>query len=217
MTNVNPLTEAAAVPRLRTPVSAQVAVADGGVSEPESGLASLPSSGAGSTVSFRAVFDAECGYVWTTLRRLGVAERDVEDVAHETFLRIAAHLHEYEPARPLRAWLFVFALRMARDYRRLARHKHEWIGGTEDAPEEAFLSPEDVIAARETHALIMQALDALDWDKRVVFVACELEEREVAEVAASLGIPRNTVASRLRLARGEFTATIRRLALRQRP
>jgi RNA polymerase sigma-70 factor (ECF subfamily) len=176
-----------------------------------------PSMEPGPRVAFRAVFDAECGYVWTTLRRLGVAERDVEDVAHETFLRVAAHLHEYDPARPLRAWLFVFALRMARDYRRLARHKHEWVGGTDDAPEEAATPADELLAARETHVLVQRALDALDWDKRVVFVACELEEREVAEVAASLGIPRNTAASRLRLARGEFTGAIRRLALRGRP
>jgi len=47
-----------------------------------------------------------------------------------------------------------------------------------------------------------------------VFVACELEEREVAEVAQALGIPRNTAASRLRLARAEFTAAVRRLSLR---
>ena len=166
-------------------------------------------------VAFRAVFDAECGYVWTTLRRLGVAERDVEDVAHETFLRVAAHLHEYDPARPLRAWLFVFALRMARDYRRLARHRHEMVGETHDTPASAGTLPDEAVASRETHDLVMRALDALDWDKLVVFVACELEEREVADVAASLGIPRNTAASRLRLARGEFTTTIRRLALRR--
>ncbi len=88
----------------------------------------------GSPVSFRAVFDAECGYVWATLRRLGVAERDIEDVAHETFLRVAAHLHAYDPARPLRAWLFVFAMRMAKDYRRLARHRHEAVGAEEKRP-----------------------------------------------------------------------------------
>jgi len=168
-------------------------------------------------VSFRTVFDTECGYVWATLRRLGVAERDVEDVAHETFLRVAAHLHEYDPGRPLRAWLFVFALRMASDYRSLARHRHETVGAPEDAPAPDAIRPDEVLAARETHALILRGLDALDWDKRVVFVACELEEREVAEVAATLGIPRNTAASRLRLARGEFTATIRRLTARERP
>src|SRR5580658_6150682 len=85
---------------------------------------------AATPVSFRAVFDAECGYVWTTLRRLGVADRDVEDVAHETFLRVAVHLPEYDPSRPLRAWLFVFIMRMARDYRRLARHRREAVGAT---------------------------------------------------------------------------------------
>jgi RNA polymerase sigma-70 factor (ECF subfamily) len=166
------------------------------------------------SVDFRAVFDAECAYVWTTLRRLGVAARDVEDVAHETFLRVAAHLHEYDAQRPLRPWLFVFALRMARDYRRLARHRRELVGVLEDAPNDAGLRPDEALEARQAHDLVMRALDALDWDKRVVFVACELEEREVAEVAEMLAIPRNTAASRLRLARGEFTAAIRRMTLR---
>jgi RNA polymerase sigma-70 factor, ECF subfamily len=193
---VNAPTEAGEMPCLVTPGVGEVAAA--------------------LRVSFRSVFDAECGYVWTTLRRLGVAERDVEDVAHETFMRVAAHLHEYDPARPIRAWLFVFALRMARDYRRLARHRHEMLGRTDDAPEETSARPDDAVVAREDHGLVMQALQALDWDKRVVFIACELEEREVAEVAASLGIPRNTAASRLRLARGELTVTIRRLALQRR-
>ena len=165
-------------------------------------------------VDFRAVFDAECAYVWTTLRRLGVAERDVEDVAHETFLRVSAHLHEYDAERALRPWLFVFAMRMARDYRRLARHRREVVGVTEEPLAGPGAQPDEVLEARQTHALVMRALDALDWDKRVVFVACELEEREVAEVAETLEIPRNTAASRLRLARAEFTVAVRRLSLR---
>ena len=178
----------------------------------EVAVAEMP--GKVASVDFRAVFEAECAYVWTTLRRLGVAERDIEDVAHETFLRVAAHLHDYEPARPLRPWLFVFAMRMARDYRRLARHRREVVGVADEVTPAADGRPDDAFEAREAHTLVMRGLGALDWDKRVVFVACELEEREVAEVAASLGIPRNTAASRLRLARGEFTAAIRRLSLR---
>jgi RNA polymerase sigma-70 factor (ECF subfamily) len=165
-------------------------------------------------VEFRAVFDAECPYVWTTLRRLGVAESDVEDLVHDTFVRIAAHLHEYDPSRPLRPWLFVFAVRMARDHRRLARHRHEVVGVLEEGLVDAGVRPDEAIAARQKHELVMQALDALEWDKRVVFVACELEERDVAEVAQCLQIPRNTAASRLRLARVEFTAAVRRLCLR---
>lgn len=37
---------------------------------------------------FTALFRAEHGYVWGTLRRFGVSERDVEDVSHELFLRV---------------------------------------------------------------------------------------------------------------------------------
>ncbi len=162
-------------------------------------------------VSFRAIFEAECAYVWTTLRRLGVAERDIEDVAHDTFVRVAAHLHEYDPARPLRPWLFVFALRMARDYRRLARHRHERVGEVESAATPMTEHPDELLRARDMHDLVMRGLEALDWDKRVVFVACELEERECGEVATVLGVSRNTAASRLRLARGIFTAAVRRL------
>jgi len=165
--------------------------------------------------SFRDVFEGHCAYVWTTLRRLGVEERDVEDITHDTFVRIAAHLGEYDPSRPIRAWLFVFALRMARDYRRLARRRHEVVGVLPgDAALEAPAADE-LIAARETHALVTEALCSLDWDKRAVFVACELEELPIAEVAESLGIPRNTAASRLRLARVEFTKAVHRLAKRR--
>ncbi len=171
----------------------------------------LPTLATEPAIGFRAIFDAECAYVWTTLRRLGVAERDIEDVAHDTFVRVAAHLHEYDPARPLRPWLFVFALRMARDYRRLARHRHERVGEVEGASMPLTEHPDELLRARDMHDLVMRALDSLDWDKRAVFVACELEERECAEVAAVLGVSRNTAASRLRLARGIFTAAVRRL------
>jgi RNA polymerase sigma-70 factor (ECF subfamily) len=179
--------------------------------------ASLLSATGEGAVDFRALFEAECAYVWTTLRRLGVAERDVEDVAHDTFVRVAAHLHEYDPARPLRPWLFVFALRMARDYRRLARHRHEQVGEVESAASPMTEHPDELLRARDMHTLVMRALDSLDWDRRVVFVACELEERDCADIAAVLGISRNTAASRLRLARTTFTAAVRRLAAQDRP
>jgi DNA-directed RNA polymerase specialized sigma24 family protein len=44
----------------------------------------LPSEDAG----FRALFHREAGYVWATLRRLGVHPSDVEDVTQEVMLRV---------------------------------------------------------------------------------------------------------------------------------
>ena len=41
------------------------------------------------------------------------------------FVEVFRNLHRYDPARPLRPWLFAFAFRFASDYRRLARHRVE--------------------------------------------------------------------------------------------
>src|SRR5690349_199974 len=77
---------------------------------------------------FASVFKHEFSYVWNTLARLGIHARDLEDVALEVFWHVHRQLPEYDPARPLRPWLFVFAFRQASDYRCLARHRVELTG-----------------------------------------------------------------------------------------
>jgi hypothetical protein len=53
------------------------------------------------------------------------------------------------------------------------------------------------------------------WKKRAVFVAHELEGQAAPEIAAALGIPLNTVYSRLRVARDTFSKVVRRLAAKE--
>jgi RNA polymerase sigma-70 factor (ECF subfamily) len=48
-------------------------------------------------------------------------------------------------------------------------------------------------------------------DLRIVFVLYEFEEMHMTEIAGVLGIPRGTVASRLRRARLDFRARVRAL------
>ena len=54
--------------------------------------------------SFREIFESEFAYVSRALRRLGVREADLKDVAQELFLTVHHHLGEYDPARPRRPW-----------------------------------------------------------------------------------------------------------------
>jgi RNA polymerase sigma-70 factor (ECF subfamily) len=68
-----------------------------------------------------------------------------------------------------------------------------------------------VLMRNELQALAFSALEALDADERAVFVAHDLEELSATELAAALGIPANTVYSRLRRARVKFEAAARRL------
>jgi RNA polymerase sigma-70 factor (ECF subfamily) len=63
----------------------------------------------------------------------------------------------------------------------------------------------------EDRKLVLAALDAIEMDRRAVFVLYEIDEVPMEEVARSLGIPVNTGYSRLRLARAEFAAAVKRL------
>jgi RNA polymerase sigma-70 factor (ECF subfamily) len=53
-------------------------------------------------------------------------------------------------------------------------------------------------------------LDALDERKREVFVLSEILEMSGREIAETIGVPMNTVYSRLRAAREEFDAAAQR-------
>ncbi len=165
-------------------------------------------------LDFRALFDDYLPYVFHTLRRLGVPPRDLEDMTHEVFLRVHQRRDHYDPARPVRAWLFGFALRVAAGYRRLSRNRHELL---EAGPEQADDNPTavDRLVQNENLDLAFAALSSLELDRRAVFILHELDGYAIPEVAKTLGIPLNTAYSRLRLARADFRAAAKRLSLRR--
>lgn len=165
-------------------------------------------------VSFRRVYEEGFGYVHHTLLRLGVRSADVEDVAHDVFVAVHRHLAAYDPARPLRPWLFGFAYRTAGDYRKLARHRREADAEPPDAPDERPL-PDEFAARSEARATLMEILGTFSYEQRAVFVLHEVDGESVPVIAETLGVPLNTAYSRLRLARRAFDLAVeeRRLAL----
>ncbi len=153
--------------------------------------------------------------MYNALRRFGVQERDLEDVLHDTFVKISRRLDAYDPSRPLRPWLAAFAFRTASDYRRRLQHRNELVAldppsRSDDAP-----LPDEILAKREARALVLRALEAVKMDRRAVFVMHDLDGFSVPEIAQSLDVPLNTAYSRLRLARREFTAAVKRIQLKR--
>lgn len=160
---------------------------------------------------FRAIFEREWRYVWTTLRRLGISAPDLDDLCQEVLLRVYRQLDQYDPARPLRPWLFGIAHRVASEWRRYRRRHPE--RPEESVPETVDTTPgaDETLAQREARALVLKALEAIDIDRRGVFILHELDGVAVPEIATALGIPLNTAYSRLRLARDEFRGAVQRL------
>lgn len=161
--------------------------------------------------AYRAFYAEHVRYVWKSLRRLGVAERDCEDLAQEVFVAVHRHWVERDPARPPKPWLFGFAFRIALGHKRRRATKSEVLTETERLPE-AHDSSKDLGAAmnaRDAYLLVHAALATLPIEQRAVVVLHELDEVPVPEIAAALGIPLNTVYSRLRLGRDRFRAAIK--------
>jgi RNA polymerase sigma-70 factor (ECF subfamily) len=172
---------------------------------------------------FASIYTAELRWVWRTLWRLGVRERDLEDVAHDVFVVVHRKLEDFDPSRPLRPWLFGICFRTALDRRRKSSHKNEIPTEPTALPEQgnvadaAVVDVTALIERKESKALVQLALASLPLEQRAVFVLHELEGTSIPECVAVLEAPLNTLYSRLRLARAAFTKFIQRAQQRAQP
>ena len=162
-------------------------------------------------MTFQEIYDVGFRFVWRSLRRLGVAEADVQDATQEVFVVVHRRLPEFEGRAKPTTWLFRICLRVARDRRRRAHVRREVAFA--EPPEAADDAPSAAVQVerRQDLALFDAAVAALELDQAAVFTLFELEAMSGHEIAAALEIPLGTVYSRLRLARVSFRRAARRL------
>lgn len=155
------------------------------------------------------VYEAHFRYVWRCLRSLGVGDAHLDDALQDVFIVVQRRLDDFDGRAELRSWLYAIALRIARKYRERLRR--------EPLPLEVEreLSRSDNAEGTALHverlALARAALDALSDEQREVFVFARVEQMSAPEIAEVIGIPLNTVYSRLRAARLAFEAEVARL------
>lgn len=150
----------------------------------------------------------ELDYLCRTLKRLGVHEADIEDMAHEVFLLLCRRWDDYDRRRPIRPYLFGVAFRVAATHRRRRRREVPWKGA--DVPDPS-LSAEQLMWSDQARSLVLRALEEIPLPRRAVFIMRELDESPMTTVAEVLGIPTFTAYSRLRKARTEFKRAVKRL------
>lgn len=168
------------------------------------------------TGSFERIYEQEVGYVLETLRRLGAHAADVPDLAHDVFLVVHQRLGTYDTSRPIRPWLFGIAYRVFSDFRRSARVRREVAEPVTEAVDTAnTVTLEERLAHEQDRRLVHEALASLDEELRAVFVLHELDEVSIPDASEALGVPLNTLYSRLRTARRKFSEAARRQLLRR--
>lgn len=163
-------------------------------------------------LEFQQVYEAHFDFVWRSVRRLGVFDRDVDDVVQETFLVAYRRLETFEGRSTLRSWLFGIARRVVSDHRRrVKRHPEDALAvSTVPEAEGRDAHPDEQVARVEATRVLRAFLETLADEQREVFILAELEQMSAPEIAAATGAVLNTVYSRLRLARAAFEKMIAR-------
>jgi RNA polymerase sigma-70 factor (ECF subfamily) len=167
-------------------------------------------------LDFEAIFREHAPFVWRALRRLGVAEADVDDVCQEVFVVVHRRLADFEGRSALRTWIYGICVRTASDHRKRAHRRHE-VATAEPAEGRADAgTPHEALAQKRELERLDRALDTLDDDKRAVFVLYEIEGLTMPEIAEALSCPLQTAYSRLHAARERVIASLRRGTLEAR-
>jgi RNA polymerase sigma-70 factor (ECF subfamily) len=164
--------------------------------------------------TFDELYERHVEFLWRNARRLGVGDDAVDDVLQQVFLVVHRRLPELSLTGSEKAWLFGVLLRVVRDHKRLLRRKspHRFLALTdpETLADDRALDPDESLARAEAAALVHKWLDALDDDKREVFILAELEQLTAREIGEATNTNPSTVSSRLRAARLAFEAAAAR-------
>jgi RNA polymerase sigma-70 factor (ECF subfamily) len=135
----------------------------------------------------------------------------VEDLAQEVFLRAFRALPRFEPAGAARlsTWLLTITSRLVIDARRKRRVPTIALEAT--SPAAAPGTPETERRRQELGRALEAAAAELSPEQRDAFVLAELHDLPMSEIAVILGVPENTVKTRLFRARARLRTARRAL------
>jgi RNA polymerase sigma-70 factor, ECF subfamily len=163
----------------------------------------LPRPSAGPVTALEAIYRKHQALVRWVLRARGVPEASLDDRVHDVFLAIFRRLPERDPSVPMRAWVAGVARNVGFSHRRSVarqRNRTERMVPPDDPPR-----PDEVLERREAWRALEGFLDDLGPEQREIFVMVEVTGMRVSELAESMGMPANTLHSRLKVARTRFS------------
>jgi RNA polymerase sigma-70 factor (ECF subfamily) len=165
--------------------------------------------------AFHELVDRYAGYLYGLAFSLVGNAADAEDVVQETFSGAFRRLSSFEERATVKTWLCQILIRQAATCRRSrGRRRMVFLGNLSESSQallwkegaDAPTRPPYVWRASELDVRldVLETLESLTPDHREVIELREMEGMSYDEIAATLGIPRGTVESRLFRARQEL-------------
>jgi RNA polymerase sigma-70 factor (ECF subfamily) len=151
----------------------------------------------------RALVDDHVLFVRRMLTRAGVPSSELDDQVQQTFIVATTRLDDVQVGSE-RSFLYQVALNVAAHVRRNLARRREVMEDRMPERIEAFATPEHLASRKEMRQLLDVVVEGMSEPLCQVFKLFMFEGADMAEIAARLGVPRGTVASRLRRARVQF-------------
>lgn len=169
-----------------------------------------------STVDIDLLYAEHAPFISRVLGRLTGSGAHVDDLIQETFLIAFRKRATFDGSSTHRTWLYGIAARLAMRHRRGVGRWLRAVGMFSDEPAaHVSVSPDREIDRARASAVVQEVLARLPFKQREVFTLYELEELEGPEIATMLGIPVNTVWTRLHHARKRFEESMRKRIRRE--
>lgn len=143
------------------------------------------------------VYREHASFAWRVVRRLGIAPHNVPDVVQDVFLVVHRRLPDYDGRSSMRAWIAGICRGVVRNQKRSRSRRERRLRVLAQTPQDDLAQFDRMELGRA----LAEGLDALDEDQRLAVVLTDIEGLSPADVAHVTGVSRNTVYSRLRLAR----------------
>ncbi|MEQ8355405.1 MAG: RNA polymerase sigma factor [Kiloniellaceae bacterium] len=179
----------------------------------------------GSDAAFETIIRRHNRLLFRTARAIVQNEADAEEIVQETYLKAFTHLESFARQSRLSTWLVRIAVNES--LARLRRNKPtvrttastastEWsmtaetdivVPGFSAAPSS---SPEAAAAQGEVRRLLENAIDSLPQTQRAVFMLRAVEEFSTEDTSICLGIPEETVKTRLHRAKKQLRSNLHR-------
>lgn len=153
--------------------------------------------------AIRALIKANNQRLFRVARAVLRDDAEAEDVVQATYVKAFTRLGSFRGDSAFSTWLTRIALNEALSRKRRQRPMMDITTMEDTAEVIAFpgASPEAETGRRELRDMLSTSIDKLPEPFRLVFVLREIEELDVAETAAFLGIKPETVKTRLFRAR----------------
>ncbi len=167
---------------------------------------------AGDASAFQTILERHGQRIYNFIVRQTGDRQGAQDLVQEVFLRVVRRAHTFRGQSKFTTWLFTIARNLCVDQARKAVHRRVVLNDEplrRDSDDGATLLdrakdggplPDKGTRDRRFRAALEQALGRLPGEQREVFLMREIKGLKFREIAEVVGVPENTIKSRMRYA-----------------